>query len=245
MEFSGSLADLGVTLPLILGLIMINKLDPISVLLFFGIFYIATGLYYKTVVPVEPMKAISGVAITLGLSQTQIAASGLIMGLFLLFIGLTRLIELIGKYTPKSTIRGVQFAVGVSLMLQGLGYAVKPDPNLVTNSVNILGTPVGVGLILGLIPAAVIFLFVDNKKIPAAIVVLVFGIVAGIFLTEPPSSNIKLGLRAPTLFPYGFPQRKRHSIRNIHLSDTPNPHDHRKRHHIQCRPLPPLLQRKS
>ncbi|MGA6925601.1 MAG: molybdate transporter family protein, partial [Desulfosarcina sp.] len=43
MEFAGSLGDLGTVLPLALGMIMINGLDPSGLFLSVGIFYILSG----------------------------------------------------------------------------------------------------------------------------------------------------------------------------------------------------------
>jgi len=54
-ELSGGLADIGVLLPIIVALAAINKLDSVCALLFCGIFYITTSLYYKVPVPVQPL----------------------------------------------------------------------------------------------------------------------------------------------------------------------------------------------
>lgn len=52
------------------------------ILLFFSIWYIITGIYYKMPVPVEPMKVVGVVVIAGGLSGDEIAASEIIWGLF-------------------------------------------------------------------------------------------------------------------------------------------------------------------
>jgi len=56
-ELSGALGDIGTLLPLSLGAIGVAGLAPVPVLLGFAVFYIATGLYYRLPVPVQPMKA--------------------------------------------------------------------------------------------------------------------------------------------------------------------------------------------
>jgi SulP family sulfate permease len=42
MELAGSLGDLGTLLPIVVGMILINKLSPTTVFLAFGLFYLLT-----------------------------------------------------------------------------------------------------------------------------------------------------------------------------------------------------------
>jgi SulP family sulfate permease len=63
-EFAGSLGDLGTLLPIAIGLILINKLDVTAVLLCVGLYYVFSGFYFRTVVPVQPMKTIGAYAIS-------------------------------------------------------------------------------------------------------------------------------------------------------------------------------------
>lgn len=54
------------------------------------------------------------------LNPGQILASTILIGLFLLIIGLTGAVTVIQKFTPKSTIRGVQLSTGVLLITGGV-----------------------------------------------------------------------------------------------------------------------------
>ena len=63
LELAGSLGDLGTLLPLAIGLILINKLDPTGVFWAVGLFFILSGIYFGVTVPVQPMKVISASAI--------------------------------------------------------------------------------------------------------------------------------------------------------------------------------------
>src|SRR5437899_9088884 len=63
-EAAGAFGDLGTLVPFVVGYITINRLDPQAVLLGFGLVAIATGLYFRTPMPVQPMKAIATVAVT-------------------------------------------------------------------------------------------------------------------------------------------------------------------------------------
>jgi len=63
-ELAGAFGDLGTLVPFVVGYVTINRLDPQAVLLGFGLIALATGLYFRTPMPVQPMKAIATVAVT-------------------------------------------------------------------------------------------------------------------------------------------------------------------------------------
>ena len=202
LEFSGSLGDLGTLLPIVIAMIVLNGLNATNVMVTVGLFYVAAGIYFKVPVPVQPMKVIGAYAIAAGLTPAQIISANLWMGLCVLFIGTTGLIKIIGKYTPKSTIRGVQLGVGIILMTKGLGFMIKPDPNLAVQSLG----PVSMGIIVGIIGTALTFLLLENKKIPAAVIVIFAGVLIGLIIGKPVEfSKLKIGFNIPLPFPYGMP----------------------------------------
>lgn len=212
MEFAGSLGDLGTILPLAIGMILINGLNPLGLFLCVGLFYIFTGLYFRVTTPVEPMKVIGAYAIATGITVSQIQASSLWIFLFLLIIGGTGIITLIGRYIPKPVIRGVQLSTGVLLVSQGIKLMMgtskfqalrgAPEPYL---SIQSLG-PVPLGLFIGVILGALTLLLLENKRLPAAIVVVGTGILTGVFLgTGEGLNEIKLGVYLPSFLPSGIP----------------------------------------
>ena len=202
MEVAGSLGDLGTLLPLAIGMILLNNLHATNVFFLIGIFYILAGHYFGVPVAVQPMKVIGAYAIAIGLTPTQIVSSSLWMGIFVLFLGITGLIQVIGKYTPKSTVRGVQLGVGVVLMIKGLHLIIEPDPNL---AIQALG-PVSMSVILGTAGLVLTFLLLENKKLPAALVLIVIGIVLGIFIGKPiNAAAFNWSIHLPNPLPYGWP----------------------------------------
>jgi SulP family sulfate permease len=122
LEFAGSLGDLGTLLPIALGLILISGLNPYGVFLSVGFYYIVSGCYFGVTVPVQPMKIIGAYAIATSMTASQITASGYLIGLVLLVIGGTGAITAIGRYIPKSVVRGVQLSAGTLLMIQGIKF---------------------------------------------------------------------------------------------------------------------------
>ena len=182
LELAGSLGDLGTLLPLAIGMIMINGLSPSGLFFTVGLFFVFSGVYYGVTVPVQPMKVIGAYAIATGMSASQITASGAWIALFLLIIGGTNAITLIGKYTPKAVVRGVQISTGTLLMAQGVRFIVgsskfqilqhTAEPYL---SLQRLG-PVPIGIVIGIIGGVLTFWLLDNKKLPAGLLVVLGGI---------------------------------------------------------------------
>jgi SulP family sulfate permease len=212
MEFSGGLGDLGTLLPLSVGMILVNGLSPVGVFFSIGLFYILSGIYYGITVPVQPMKVIGAYAIAMTLSASQIAASGLLVGLFLLVIGGTGAIGLLGKYIPKSVIRGVQVSTGALLMAQGVKFVAgtstfqlfhgAAEPYLNLQSIGFLP----IGLFLGIMGSIMTLFFLDNKKLPAGLLVILSGVVFGlIWGTHEGFAKFMPGIYLPSLLPFGFP----------------------------------------
>jgi SulP family sulfate permease len=212
MELAGSLGDLGTLLPLAIGMILINGLNPLGLFLGVGLYYVFSGLYFKVTTPVQPMKVIGAYAIATGITAAQIQAAGLWVFLFLLVIGGTGIITLIGRYIPKSVIRGVQLSTGVLLVSEGvklmlgtakfqaLRHAAEPYLNIQS-----LG-PLPIGLVIGAGLGVLTLLLLDNRRLPAAIVVVGAGILTGLFLgTREGLHQIRLGFYLPKLMPYGLP----------------------------------------
>ncbi len=183
MELAGSLADLGTMLPLLIPLVVLNGLNATIALLMVGLFYLGTGLYYRVPVPVQPLKAVAVIAITAGLSATVIAASGLIMGALMLFLGATGLIVQVNRVFSKPVIRGVQVALGLLLFVKAVQYVIGEKLFISGESFLLLGLPLNV--VLGVAGALIGGLLLTNKKLPAAIVLVIFGFIAGLALKVP------------------------------------------------------------
>ncbi len=185
MEFAGAFGDLGTLIPFVVGYITLNKMDPLGILVSFGVFKIFVGLYFRTPVPIQPMKAIGGMAISHAGSITQgmIWGSGIFTGLFWLLMGATGAITWIEKVTTKPVVRGIMLGLGLSFVVEGLGM-MRGEPLFAIGGVLIT------------------LLLLNSKRFPAMLCLLAYGIVVA-FIQKPELtgelSNLSIRFRFPEL----------------------------------------------
>jgi len=184
VELSGSMGDLGTLLPLVFALVSINNLNPVVLFILVGLFYILTGLYYKLPISIQPLKLVAILAISMKLSNSVIAASGILIGIILLFIVSTGLIYKLSRLFCKSTLRGVQLGVGLLLIVKGFGLATSRGlffdrTDLSIGAQNMVGI---IGLSLAFLTLAIILLLRKKDNLPAALIAICMGIVFGLVL---------------------------------------------------------------
>lgn len=214
LEFAGSLGDLGTLLPLALGLILINGLSPNGVFLSVGLFFIFSGIYFGVTVPVQPMKIIGAYSIATAMTASQITASGYLIGLVLLIIGASGAMTVIGKYIPKSVVRGVQLSTGSLLMVQGIKFMLGTSKLQIVRqavepylSIDSIG-PIPIGIIIGVVGGMLTLLLIENKKLPAGLFIVFGGLAIGlIFGIRESLDNLRLGIHLPKFLPFGWPTK--------------------------------------
>jgi len=212
MEVAGSLGDLGTLLPLAIGMILINGLNTMGIFISIGLYYIFSGIYFRVTAPVQPMKVIGAYAIATAMTPNQIAASVLLMGLFLFVVGATNLITVIGKYIPKPVIRGVQLSTGALLMAQGVKFIMGTSNFQVLRQLvepylrfqQAAGIPIVV--IIGIAGGILTLFLLENKKFPAGLVIVAGGMMLGVIIgTHEGFDQIKIGFYLPEILPFGLP----------------------------------------
>ena len=212
MELAGSLGDLGTLLPIAIAMVLFNGLNPLGLFLSIGVFYILSGVYFGVTVPVQPMKVIGAYAIATAVSPSQILAASLLMGVFLLVVGVTGAIEIIRRWTPRSVIRGVQLSTGALLTASGVKFVIgtsafqalhkAAEPYLSLQSVG----PLPVGLVIGVAGGLMTLLLLDNKRFPAGLMVVAGGFAIGLALNAGGGLVFgRLALHMPQILPFGLP----------------------------------------
>lgn len=162
-EIAGSLGDLGTFLPLLVGMAAQNGLNFASALFFAGLFNVITGLTFSIPMAVQPMKAIAAVALTEGLTVPQILAAGATVSLVILVLGLSGLIDWLNRCVPKSVIRGLQLALGLSLLTKGMQMVAGTNRWLAPDSYT-----------TGLVSAGIVLFLFFSRRVPAAL--MLFGL---------------------------------------------------------------------
>ncbi len=184
-EMAGSLGDLGTFIIFLVGVVTISGMDPSPILVFSGIFNIFNGFVFGLPMAIQPMKAIGIIAISNKLPSTTIIAAGFLMGLIILVLSMTRVISKINNYVPNCVVRGIQLGLGLIFL--------KTGADLIMSTRNLSGHD---SYLTALLAAAIGFILLNNKKIPAALII--FGI--GILLMLPNfKSSISLDIYSPVI----------------------------------------------
>ena len=193
VELSGAFGDLGTLLPIVVGMILINKLSPSTVFLAFGLFYMIAGYYYRLPIPVQPLKAVGAIAIAYPavITESVIGASGIIFGAILLVLSLTGMVDQIARLFSQAVVRGIQLTLGLIFLKKGIELIINKNVFMSGMQSNFAAYPVN--LILGIVVFALVLLLLDNKRFPAALVALAVGIIAGIALGGFTGYTISLG----------------------------------------------------
>ena len=202
-ELGGALGDLGTLLPLMVALILINGLNTTIVLILVGLFYIASGLYFRIPAPVQPLKAVSAIAISLGLGASVIGASGLLMGIVLLLLSITNLIKFVVKLFPHAVVRGIQLSIAVILVRRGIEFAFSNQLFINKTSATTIPLEFPIGLLLALSALAVFvffkfFVFRQTRRFPPSLALLVLGLGAG-FALDPVLELRQVNLDVPAI----------------------------------------------
>ncbi|MGA3114035.1 MAG: putative sulfate/molybdate transporter [Syntrophobacteraceae bacterium] len=157
MEWAGAFGDIGTLIPFVVAYITIVKVEPLGLLFMFGICLLAAGFYYRTPIPVQPMKAIGAAAIAGGISPAALLGSGITTGIFWFFAGATGAIRPIAKLATKPVVRGIMLGLGLSFMVDGV-HRMQSAPVLA-----------GIALV-------VTYLLLTNPTFPAMFVLLLIGV---------------------------------------------------------------------
>ena len=166
-EVAGAFGDLGTLIPFLVGYITISKMDPVGILVAFGVFKIFVGFYFKTPVPIQPMKAIGTAAITHAgtITPGAIWVSGLFTGVFWLLMGLSGAVSWIAKITSRPIVQGLVLGLGLGFILEGIKMT-EGD------------------FLLAALATALTFFLLSYERVPSMLVLLAFGVTAAI-LREP------------------------------------------------------------
>jgi MFS superfamily sulfate permease-like transporter len=184
-ELAGAFGDLGTLVPFVVGYITIARLDPQGVLLGFGLLALATGLYFRTPMSVQPMKAIATVALTHPQTVTPgaIFASAVVTGVFWLGMGVSGAVSWLAALTSRPVVRGILLGLGLSFILEGVTFMSQ-------------------GPVMAVPAMALTFYLLGQPRVPAMLLLLAYGAAAALSVDRAlvhDLASLAPGFRVPTL----------------------------------------------
>jgi hypothetical protein len=186
-ELAGAFGDIGTDLPLIIGVILAANLDSASALILFGVMQILTALRYRMPMPVQPLKAVAALVIAQKISGNVLFGGGLAIGILMLLLTITGLVDLLARVVPKAVVRGIQFGLGLQLATLALKDYVKADG--------------AKGYVLAGTTFVIVVLLIGNRRYPAALFVIALGLVyAIVFKLNGPTLIQGIGFRLPHVY---------------------------------------------
>jgi xanthine/uracil/vitamin C permease (AzgA family) len=162
-ELAGAFGDIGTDLPLIIAMILVAGLDAASALIMFGVMQVFTGLRYGIPMPVQPLKAMAALVIAQKLSGGVLFGGGLAIGVIMLVLTVTGLIEWLARIVPKTVVRGIQFGLGLQLAMLAVKDYVPADG--------------AAGYALAAAGFVIAIVLLGNRRFPAALFVIALGVV--------------------------------------------------------------------
>lgn len=170
-ELAGAFGDLGTDLPLILALVAINGLDAPTVFLLFGTLQVLTALRYGLPMPVQPLKAMAAIMISLGPAGTPelLFGGGLVVGVTMLLLALTGAVDKLHGAIPAGVVRGIQLGLGLTLVLIAFDFMQEP--------LGLFGPSPWEGLLVGLLGIAGVLALSTQRRVPPSLVLVGAGVV--------------------------------------------------------------------
>ncbi len=184
-ELGGAFGDIGTDLPLLIALIVTCDLDAASVLILFGALQIVTGVFYGIPMPVQPLKAMAAIMLAQHLSAGTLAGAGIVIGVVMLLLAATGLLDWLARVVPKEVVRGIQLGLGVTLATLALrDYA---------------GRDGAIGYALAATAAVLLLVLRGQHRVPAPLVVMGLGLVYAIATgLDADAITSAFGVRFPT-----------------------------------------------
>jgi SulP family sulfate permease len=125
-EAAGAVADLGVMVPLATALILVNGLAAGSVLVCAGLLVLLSGIVFRIPFPVQPLKALTAVAVAQQLSPDVIHAAGLEIAAVLLLLSVRHVADVVARVFTKPVVRALQLGVGILLVITSVKLVLNP-----------------------------------------------------------------------------------------------------------------------
>lgn len=179
-EWSGAVGDLGTMLPLAFALVVFNGYEVSHLFLLWGLAYIAAGFYYKVPVSIQPLKAMTVIAISLELPVEFLASTSFFYGILLILLSATGIIKFLQKWFSAALVKGIQFGIGLILAHKAV--------QLIFQKGFLLNDPMtskGINVFIFISLFVLIWIFQFKKKIPLALILIAISLPVFGFFGKP------------------------------------------------------------
>lgn len=182
-ELAGAFGDIGTDLPLLVALIATCGLDGASVFALFGALQIATGLLYGIPMPVQPLKAMAAIMLAQRLSPGILAGGGIAIGIAMLVLAGSGLLDWLARVVPREVVRGIQLGLGITLATLALKDYVAADGRA--------------GFMVALVAVGTLLVLRRQRRVPGPLVVIAGGVAYALIVRAPSFASV-VGLHLPT-----------------------------------------------
>lgn len=174
-ELSGAFGDIGTVVPLLVGVLAVTGMDAGMVFIAYGLMQIITGFIYRIPMPVQPLKAVALIVITQKLSTDIVLCGGMTIGVLMLVLTACGAIDIFSKIIPKAVIRGIQFGLGLQLIMLSVKEYIPSERFS--------------DYILVFVAFSIAVVLLGNRRIPPALVLIPIGIFYGIVFNNEGNVN--------------------------------------------------------
>lgn len=175
-ELAGGLADSGLMIPIAVALIAVNGLSATAVFGGAGLVYVATAIYFRVPMPVQPLKAFGAAAIALELDAEVIAAGALLMSAAMALLAASGAASWLAARFPEVLIRGIQASVAFLLCRAAVDLAERGNWD------GLPATSPAAGVLMASAACGLLFVLGRHPRIPGTLLVLALGLGGGILV---------------------------------------------------------------
>jgi hypothetical protein len=119
-DSAGAFADTAVLFPLLLALAWQTGASTAVMLATTGAAYLATGWWFRLPIPVQPLKSLALMAVTVGATAAELRLAGGLLGAIYLLIGVLPRIGEWAQRVPQPLVHGFQLGLGILLVVTAL-----------------------------------------------------------------------------------------------------------------------------
>lgn len=186
-EISGSVGDLGVSLPLAFALVVSNGFPVARIFLLWGLVYFLTGWYYRVPVSVQPLKAMAVIAIAVGIAPDELASTAFFYGVIFVALARTGAIAWLERLFTRALVQGIQLGIGLILAFKAIQLVREYGLFLSGTDPATVSALIMTGVVLAILLAGETML-----RKPMAIFVLAAGLVYGLVYSTVTDSVVDL-----------------------------------------------------